>query len=153
MRWAVSDAAREALMLGKPRRKLDRWIMDTLGRDRCGNNGPPRDNQSIYIHDDGVWRVFSMQNDGFQVGIGYPDEWHVIMHTEAARLFAWWTFKVWVTDWFGLRTHLWYAALHRRVSGKWKWHPYQHPKRVWRSNYDAWLASHSPKENSQLGRP
>lgn len=121
---------------------MHRWLMDVLGRDWCGNAGPPLGNRRVYVHDNGVHRVFSMQDDGGFVGIGYPDEWHVIMRTEAARIFAWWTFKVWLCDWCGLRSRIWYVALHRSVSGKWKWHPYKHRKHVWQSSYEAWQTEH-----------
>lgn len=104
----------------RKRRSLHRWLMDVTGNEWCGSAGPPLANHSIYVHDDGVTRVFSMQDDGGFVGIGYPDEWHVIMRTKAARMFAWWTFKLWLRDWCGLRQWVWYTALHRSVGGKWE---------------------------------
>jgi hypothetical protein len=122
----------------KSRKPLPRLLMDLLGRDWCGNSNPPRDNRSIYIHDDQVIRVFSTSNDGFEVGIGYPDQWHLFIRWEAAKIFAKWVLKIWIADWFGLRTHLWYVALHRQVKGEWKLIPYHHPPCVWKSSYEEW---------------
>jgi hypothetical protein len=88
-------------------RSLDRRVMDLLGTDWCGTSVPPLGaNQHLYVRDDAVTRVFSMWDDGGFVGIGYPDEWQTHMRTKAARLFALWTLKMWVFDWFGLRSHL-----------------------------------------------
>lgn len=126
---------------GRPRVALDQRMMTLFGTDWCGNDAPPLTNRKMYVHDDGVYRVFSMVDDGGFVGVGYPDQWHVIMRTEAARWFAWWTFKTWVTDWFGLRSHLYYVALHHKVKGEWKLSPYRHKRRVWPSSHDAWHAS------------
>lgn len=131
----------------KRRRKLDAWAMDVIGNEWCGNGGPPLDHRSVYVYDDGVYRVFSMLNDGHEVGIGYPDEWHVIMRRKAVRMLAWWTFKLWVTDWFGLRSALWYRALHHKVKGEWKLRPYPNSNRLTRwSSYDEWRESHAQSD-------
>jgi len=121
------------------RRPLDQRIMAMVGNEWCGNDCPPLDHRSLYVKEDGVTRVFATTNDGFEVGIGYPDHWHVIMRRESARMFAWWVFVTWVRDWFGLRTKLYYAALHHRVRGEWKWTPHKHARTVHRSSHE-WFA-------------
>jgi hypothetical protein len=133
-----SEGTQRAERNVRSRKPLHRWMMERLGNEWCGNYGPPRDNRNLYIHDDGLYRVFSMNNDGFEVGIGYPNEWQVFMRWQAARMFAWWVFKMWVIDWFGLRTELWYMALHRSVGSEWKWRKYRHPNKVWKTTFDAW---------------
>ena len=99
---------------------LDQRILDLVGTDWCGNGAPPMTNRSVYVIDDQVTRVFSTVDDGGFVGIGYPDEWHVIMRTEAARVLALWTIWLWVCDWFGLRSAIYYRALHHRVGKGWR---------------------------------
>lgn len=101
-------------------RKLDRQIMDKLGTDWCGTTAPPMTNRTIYVQEEGVTRVFSRIEDGGFVGIGYLTDWHVIMRSQSARIFAWWTIKMWIFDWFGLRTNLWYRALNHHLNGTWK---------------------------------
>ena len=65
------------------------------------------------------------------------------MRTHAARLFAWWTFKVWVASWFGLREAIYYRALHHKLGGSWRLDYKRHKPsdRVWVSSYDEWKAS------------
>jgi hypothetical protein len=67
----------------------------------------------------GVTRVVASVDDGGFVGIGYPDEWHCIIRLHTARLFALWVARQWLSDWCGLRSAVWYRALHRQVSGSW----------------------------------
>lgn len=112
-------------------------MMETLGNEWGGNANPPRAHRTLYVHDDGLYRVFATENDGYEVGIGYPDKWQVFMSWKAARMFAWWVLKIWVVDWFGFRTYLWYRALFRSVHGRWE-KPRKHPKSVWKSSYDDW---------------
>lgn len=141
---AETDEMAKAAITGKRHRKrLTRRIMDATGNEWGGSASPPLSNRSIYVKDDGVYRVFSMVDDGGFVGIGYPDQWHVIMRTKAARMFAWWTFKVWLADWCGLRSWAYYVALHAHVDHKWKLRPYKEAhKRTRRmthlSSHDEW---------------
>lgn len=142
-RSAINAGSEKAAMHRRQRKPLDLRLMEIFGTDWCGNDAPPLTNRKIYVKDDGVHRVFSMQDDGGFVGIGYPDEWHVIMRTEAARAFALWTLWVWACDWFGLRSAIYYRALHHRVKGSWRL-DYKRRGR-WRKNvrlssYDEWWA-------------
>jgi hypothetical protein len=135
----------EATTCTKRRTPLHRRVMDLTGTDWCGNGAPPMTNRKVYVKDDGVHRVFSTIDDGGFVGIGYPDEWHVIMRTEAARAFALWTLWVWACDWFGLRSAIYYRALQKSVRGSWRL-DYKRRGR-WRKNvrlssYDEWRAEH-----------
>lgn len=140
----TDDDANKAVSVGKHRRKLDQWLMDTFGRDWCGSSGPPTDNRKVYIHDGSVTRVFVTTNDGFEVGIGYPDEWHVIMRRKAALHLACFVFKIYLFDWFGLRSWIYYRALHHAVDGEWKLHPYpKYRKQVWISSYEKWEKEHT----------
>lgn len=128
---------------GRQRRPLDRRVMDLTGNEWCGNAGPPMDHRNLYVHDDGVTRVFATLNDGAEVGIGYPDEWHVIMRTKAARMLAWWVFKLWLKDWLGLRSWAYYVALHRSVRGRWRIRPYgKRPTLTRPSSFEEWASTH-----------
>lgn len=147
-----TEAAQKAAMTGQRSRvPLTRRIMEATGNKWGGGiANPPLSNHGVYVKDDGLIRVFSMQDDGGFVGIGYPNEWHVIMRTKAARLFAWWTFKMWVVDWFGLRSWAYYVALHKDVrGGRWRlWYPYARRTRAltrW-SSYEEWQASEEGRE-------
>ena len=99
-------------------RSLEDRLYILLGDDWCGNSGPPGQNVSIRTKgsEQGVQHVFSWGgNDGFDLGIGYPDQWLVhINRREAAWL--WWaiTLRAFST-WFGLRRWVWYRLLFRRV--------------------------------------
>jgi len=119
--------------------KLARRLMDALGTQWCGNKAPPLTNRSLYVREDGgLTRVFATVDDGGWVGVGYPDDWQVIMRTRSAHLFAWWVFKTWVADWFGLRSAIYYRALHRWCSGSWK-RPGRRDRELVRvSSYDEW---------------
>jgi hypothetical protein len=116
----VSDDVKAMIATGRKRRPLDQRIMDLTGTDWCGNGSPPLTNRKVYVYDDGVHRVFSTVDDGGFIGVGYPDQWHVIMRTEAARVFALWVLWLWVLDWFGLRSAIYYRALQHRVKGRWR---------------------------------
>lgn len=129
------------------RRPLHRFLLDALGDGWCGGGAPPCSHRSMYVYDDGVHRVFSTMDDGGFVGIGYPDEWHVTMRTRAARMFALWMLRNWVADWFGLRSAIWYRALHRAVKGKWALRPYPSCRcHTRRSSHAEWDAEVSPQK-------
>jgi hypothetical protein len=129
--------------------------MRVFGIGREGHSGPmpPLDhwvNDTLYVKDDGVTRVFSMQDDGGFVGIGYPDEWHVIMRWGCARMFAWWVLRRWVQDWFGLRSALYFRALNAKVNGSWKrLGPPRRARGTRRSSHDEWTALRTPREDTR----
>ncbi len=55
-------------------------LYDLLGDEFCGNTTMPLDHRSLkWTSDGGVDRVFVFLNDAFEVGIGYPDEWQVML--------------------------------------------------------------------------
>lgn len=132
------------------RKRPDERIMDLVGREWCGNRATPLTNRSCYIHDDGVTRVFATWDDGGFIGIGYPDQWQTHMRTKAARLFAWWVLRTWVADWFGLRSRIYYIALHHKCDGRWKLVPYPHRKTTWRVTPDTWQAEESDARSAAV---
>ena len=86
-----------------------------------------RDHADVCAVNDGEWRVFDSQNDGFEVVIGYWPEpgGGQIQRTGLdgrveQRLFLRWF--VWdglvKAEWFGLRRWLYYKALHAVVEDK-----------------------------------
>lgn len=115
--------------------------MRVTGTEWCGNReAPPLTHRVTYVQDDGVTRVFSTIDDGGFVGIGYPDEWHVIMRTKAARMFAWWILRLWVTNWFGLRERVYFRALHHKVGRGWRltYKPNRVNKLTHRTTHEQW---------------
>jgi hypothetical protein len=106
-------------------RSLPEFAMALLGVRWCGNNCPPTGgNQSLWVHQkvdfDDV-RVISFIDDGGWVGIGTPNDWHTTSIRPATmRRMAAWILWQWARDWFGLRSDIYYRALHRKVSGNWR---------------------------------
>ena len=99
-------------------RTIEDKLFIILGDDWGGNPSPPGGNVTIRTkgREQGVEHVFSWQsNDGFELGIGYPDQWLAHLgRKEAAWL--WWTITLRaLSTWFGLRRWLWYQLLGRRV--------------------------------------
>lgn len=77
----------------------------------------PLDHESITVDDDGVERVFCFLNDSFEIGIGYPSEWHAIIRRPAIHRFMRWYIRRWAWgEWFGLRRWIFYGLLSRRVA-------------------------------------
>ena len=120
-------------------------VMILVGREGCGTYDVPRPRDMWFRHEngrirttydysdvralnDGEWRVFDSQNDGFEIVIGYwphPDGIRSIQRSgldgrTEQRLFLRWF--VWdgliVAEWFGLRRWLYYKGLHATVNAK-----------------------------------
>lgn len=104
----------------KRAKSLEDRLFILLGDDWGGNPSPPGQNVNIHTRaadESGVERVFSWgSNDGFVLGIGYPDQWHVFLNRREATM-LWWTitFRA-LSTWFGLRRWVWYRLLSRRVA-------------------------------------
>ncbi len=103
----------------KRARTLEGKAFIMLGDDWGGNPGPPGQNVIVrtdYADEAGVERVFSWgSNDGFDLGIGYPDEWHVFINRKEAAALWWAITRRALSTWFGVRRWLWYKLLNRRV--------------------------------------
>ena len=92
----------------------ERRLYYLLSEHWCGNEMVPLDHRSIHIDDDGCTRVFCFLDDSFEIGIGYPDEWHAIIRRPAIHRFIWWYLCQWAFgEWFGVRRWIWYKLLHR----------------------------------------
>lgn len=94
---------------------FERWLFSALSDHVTGNDDIPLSWSSKHIHDRGVERVIAFCNDSFEIGIGYPTEWHVIMRREAFHAMMRWYLGQWAREWFGLRRWFWYKLLFRRV--------------------------------------
>lgn len=108
--------------VNEPRETMAERVMRLTGDEWCGHDAPPggaHNGMNVSEPHDGVVRVIVSLNDGHEVGIGWPNEWHVIMRTETARLFALWVLKEWVRRWFGLRDALYYRALSAKGGKGW----------------------------------
>lgn len=101
--------------LRKPVRGLSCWIYRHLSTKWGGGIHPPTDQRRIKFNIEGVPRVVQVNNDGFELMIGYPDKWQVTLTRHEARILArfvlWWM----VADWFGLRRAVWYWALKMKL--------------------------------------
>ncbi len=81
-----------------------------------GNVQPPGDHLTKRVEeDDGVERVFSYSEDGFELWFGYPDKWKFHMTAASARKLFWLIVKYELLTWFGLRRKVWYWLLRRKV--------------------------------------
>lgn len=118
--------------------------MDLTGTDWCGNGAPPMTNRKVYVEQprDQTTYVFSRIDDGGWVGVGHPDSWHTVsIRPKAFRMAAWWALRMWVVDWFGLRSAIYYRALHAKVRGKWQRQGTPERKLARRSSHEQWRVS------------
>ena len=97
---------------------VENWLYRNLGGEWCGNVCPPGDNENIRWVDNGCERVACILNDGFEIGIGSPSKWFVLIRRENALRLAWFILWTWMIrwEWFGLRRKLWYWLLFRRCN-------------------------------------
>lgn len=120
---------------------LNDRIHSALSEEWCGNKDhPPGSTQKIYVlegvksqeisgevaHRDhhtlpGCVYVFSGLNDGFEVGIGFLDQWHCMLRRPTALRLAWFILWTWWAkgQWFGLKRVIWYGTL-RRMLARWE---------------------------------
>lgn len=69
---------------------------------------PPLDHRKLYI----AGQVVSLNNDGFETWIGYPDKWLTHFKNDDFRKITLWFMYMWIcVDWFGLRSWIWYKLL------------------------------------------
>lgn len=117
-------------------------MVDLLGDDEHGDGqrSPPGAGAKVYVETNGTGRsprsrksvpyeemtnpsrkgllyVFSALEDGGEIGIGWPDKWHVILNGGVALRLAWFILWTWWArgTWFGLRRRIWYWGLRRRI--------------------------------------
>jgi hypothetical protein len=98
--------------------ELADFLMNRLGTEWCGNRYVPGSNMKLRFKDDGTEKVVATWDDGGFIGFGLPHEWQFHVRTESARKIAWWLlWNQWVLGtWCGLRTAIYYWALHRHVN-------------------------------------
>lgn len=105
----------------KAKIKFANMIYDILGDGDRGNPSPPGSNQSLDFGEKGrdpasrpMYVASTWVNDGFEIGIGYPSEWHAMYRDKDARKLAWFILWDWwaVATWFGLKRKIWYSALY-----------------------------------------
>lgn len=117
-------------------------LVDLLGDDEFGDGqrSPPGAGAKVYVATNGTGRspsshtelslerqaeiqknglvyVFTALEDGHEIGIGWPDKWHVILNGGVALRLAWFILWTWWArgTWFGLKRRIWYWGLRRRI--------------------------------------
>lgn len=92
------------------------WIYSLLSEKWCGNDMVPLDHRTLHVKErETLEYVFSFLNDSFEVGIGYPSEWHVILKRKTFHKMLFWYLRRWIfSEWLGLRRYIWYKLLFRR---------------------------------------
>ena len=98
--------------------RLADTIYTLLGGEWCGNTCVPCDYLKCAWKDNGAERIAVVLNDGFELGMGTPEEWYIMVRRDNAHRLAWFILWHWwiAGEWFGLRRTLWYWALNKRVS-------------------------------------
>ena len=86
-----------------------------LATDWCGNSHPPGDHWRKDFGPDSYPQIAVWNNDGFELWLGMPHEWHTHMPRAQARRLAWFIVQSDIAIWFGLRRKVWYWALRRKV--------------------------------------
>lgn len=119
----MGEQAKQARRRWWPREGLEGVLYRALSTDFCGNDDVPCTHLTFEWKQNGCDYVASTLNDVFELGIGYPTEWHTTIRRENARQLAWFILWRWwiVGEWFGLRRAIWYWLLHRRCA-RWKKH-------------------------------
>ena len=105
------------------------------------------DYNTVKATNDGEWRIFDSQNDGFHIVIGYwpPPQSNGRIHPtgldgrrEQALFVSWLLWDGWIkTEWCGLRRWLYYRALHGVVHDRKPFTCQQTPPRG-SGGYDHW---------------
>jgi hypothetical protein len=118
--------------------QLNRRLLNLVGMTWYGNEGSVPEPRTLYAIDPqgspaepmrfefgldaeytdaDLVKVFSVNNDGFELIMGYPEKWCLTINRQTARRLAWFILWTWMvrTDWFGLRRWLYYRALHSVV--------------------------------------
>ena len=95
------------------------WIYQWLGEGETSDR-PPGSTQSLKlaVDKDGGYEIASTDNnDGFELWLGNPWEWHVFYSAKDARRLAWFILWNWWVcgTWFGLKRKIWYKALNRKA--------------------------------------
>lgn len=91
-------------------------VYELLSDDYCGGQAVPLDYRTFRYVNNHCDHVVMFSNDAFELGFGYPDEWHMFIRRESFHKIIRWYLKQWiVSEWCGIRRWAWYKLLHRRV--------------------------------------
>jgi hypothetical protein len=98
--------------------KFAYWINNKLGDEWGGSSAPPGVNAELDFGeiDNGrpMYVARACCNDGHELWLGTPNTWHVFYRAKDARRLAWFILWEWWAKgtWFGLKSKIWYWALH-----------------------------------------
>lgn len=103
--------------------KINRYLFGLFGEERFGEKDrPPGSTQFLKFcaHDDNDYQIATTDNnDGFELWLGSPHEWHVFYSAPDARRLAWFVLWEWwaKSTWFGLKRAIYYWLLRNEI--KW----------------------------------
>jgi hypothetical protein len=98
------------------RHAVEDLLYHILSTEDCGNNGVPLNHSTLRFQDyHGCEQVVSFLNDSFEVGIGSPERWDLMIERKDFHRIIRWYLGQWALEWFGLRRWIWYKLLYRRV--------------------------------------
>lgn len=102
---------------------IENFLYKALSDKWCGNDMMPLNHRVLRFRaQSGVDYVVSFQNDAFELGFGYPDEWKMFIGRKDFHKIMRWYIKNWAWgEWFGLRRYLWYKLLRRKVARTTAW--------------------------------
>ena len=114
--------------------KIEDLVMRLTGTNKFGDAQytPPEPknfryriaNNKVIVPDDldtpprGEYQVFASNNDGFELWMGWGNQWKYHLNQSEVRALFWWILWEWYgrSRWFGLRRPIYYWALRRHVA-------------------------------------
>jgi hypothetical protein len=100
---------------------IAQWVYRNLADEWGGSESPPGVNAKLDFGDLDNGRPMHIArtycNDGHDLWLGTPNQWYVFYEAKYARRLAWFILWEWWAKgtWFGLKSKLWFWALHIKV--------------------------------------
>lgn len=107
---------------------INKIVMRLTGTEWGGSYGPPEAKTFRYHIGHGKvfpvtlpepeYQVFASGNDGFELWMGWQNNWDNHLRQEEVRALFWWILIEWFAKarWFGLRRPIYYWALKRHAN-------------------------------------
>lgn len=98
---------------------IERKLYHALAGKWDGDNEcAPIDHKTLrFMGESGCEEVVCILNDAFEVGLGWPERWHVLYRRkDFHRIIRWYLWQWAFSEWFGLRRWIWYKLLNRSMT-------------------------------------